>query len=158
MHLTLLNERMLKRRRVPESFLPHYGAYDNMRRNFVSKVSEPWNEVDIPSLGAKARYGALTVAAEKTDWLIKERTAARRVAGIPPGCLAFDDSEYYPHITLGRFDGSMQDWNGFYECEALLIKALSGIDSVSLSPLRLKYGQQSWEFQRSQILHNASEA
>lgn len=150
MHLTLLTERMLQRSKIPKSFNPHYTSYEANRRNFVSKDTVAWEPADISPTGAKGIFGALVINTEKPEWLSHERNSARKVANIQYDQMALKNDAYSPHITVGRFIGTDKDWDGFYECERLLQATWAKLGTITLQPLRLIYGEHSWEFQHRQ--------
>ncbi|MCA9301643.1 hypothetical protein KC974_03770 [Candidatus Saccharibacteria bacterium] len=149
MHLTLLSQKMLRCNKVPNSFNPNYTSFAFNRRVFASKDTEAWNSANITPIGAKGIFGALVIDMEKPEWLSRERTSARKVAGIRNDQVSFKNSDYSPHVTVGKFIGTEQDWDGFYECERRLQTAWTEIGAITLGPLRLDYGEQGWEFQPS---------
>jgi len=147
LHLTLLSEKMLLNNKIPRTFNPYYESYSFSRRSFTSRDTEAWNPADINPTGAKGIFGALVIDTEKPEWLSRERTSVRKVADIHNSQMSFKNSAYSPHVTVGKFIGTKQDWDGFYECERLLQAAWKEIGAITLNPLRLAYGDHSWEFQ-----------
>ena len=147
LHLTLLSQKMLHGNKTPRTFNPSYASFAVNRGAFTSKDVVAWGSASITPTGAKGIFGALVIDTEKPEWLSRERTSARKVSGIRNDQMSFKNSAYSPHITVGKFLGTKQDWDGFYECEQRLQSAWTEVGAITLNSLRLDYGDNGWEFQ-----------
>jgi len=150
--LSLLHSGMLDGHTTPDRFIPYYDAYDSCRRDFATRDTSSWEEAEVAKLGVRAIKRALIITTDGPDWLRRERNAVRRTSGIPSSRLLFKDSKYNPHVTIGKFIGTVEDTGGLYECEGTLNSLLEDIKTIRLGPLRLECGEHSWQFQRKQRL------
>lgn len=149
LHMTILSWKMLSKE--PVGFISNYSSYDVNRKKFDFGNVSSWENVEVNVKEVRVVKNVLSIFLDKPEWVGRERNAIRRVSNIREDHISFRNSEYNPHISLGKFVGSIKDFDGLDEAESELSTALRGVKAVILSPLRFKGNNNNWEFQPRQL-------
>ena len=153
MHLSLVHQSMLKNRKTPKRFSPHYSNFDANRRLFVrgEDTTSPWDEGVVGYLGTEMLKYTLAIKTTSPSWLKNERRKILQVAGIPKENLNFNINLYRPHVSIAYFVGETRDLKYVEQAETELHRHLKDIGEIVLKPLQLRSEIDNWTFTSNEV-------